>query len=291
MPQLRVHHSGDLDPRPVDGHAVRAVRPDLVELVDDPGAVLRVHQALGERAVAALDRPARQQRRQHRHARQVRVGVQADVEPFVQALVHELQQLARPPGVDLEVHGGVRQVQRAARAAGDVDHLGVAFERARAVTALVRTEIAAVAGDHGAQGGQLGGVGVHAGRVAQPGREAHCALFEPGGDERLHRLQLVLGRRAAVPAHGEHADGAVGDEVGRVGRDALVEPVEVVAHRAPREADALGAAVPGGDGLPHLRGGGLVHGRVAEPVLPEHLQGAALAELGEVLGVGQDGEL
>ncbi len=291
MPQPRLGDPGDLDPRPVDGHAVGAVGAELVELADDPGAHRRVGEALGERAVAARDRPARQERGQHRHARQVRVGVQADVEALVQALVDELQQFRAPPGVHLVVHGGVRQVQGAARAAGDRDHLGVALERPGAVAALVRPEEAAVSGDHFAQCDQLGGVGVHAGRVAQARRQAHRARFEAVRHERAHGLELGRGGRAVVPAHGEHPDGAVGDEVGGVRRGPLVDPVEVLADRAPGEVHVVRAAVPGGDGLPHLRRGRLVDRRVAEPVLSEHLQGAALAELGEVVVVGQDRQL
>jgi hypothetical protein len=72
----------------------------------------------------------------------------------------------------------VGEVQRAAGAARDVDHLLVGGERAGAVTAVVRAVIAPGARDGLAQRHELRGRGVHAGRVREAGGEAQRALVE-----------------------------------------------------------------------------------------------------------------
>src|SRR5690606_2464338 len=106
----------------------------------------------------------------------VGVGVQGDVGALGDGRVQQVEQVPPAAGVGCEVHGGVRQVQRAAGLPGQLDHLGVGLQGAGAVGAVVRAVVAAVGGDHPAQLGQFGAGGVHARGVGQAGGHADRAL-------------------------------------------------------------------------------------------------------------------
>ncbi|MGX1118375.1 hypothetical protein RKD37_003738 [Streptomyces ambofaciens] len=151
----------------------------------------------------------------------------------------------------------------------------------------MRAVVAAVRRHHPAQLGQLGVLGVHAGRVRQPRRHADRALLHALGDQAPHVLQLRLSGLPVVPADGEGAHRALRDQVGRVDRDAPVQPVQVLADRPPVEVDVVARAVPPGDRAAHLAEGAVVDRRVRQPVLADDLQGDALRGLGAVVGVPQ----
>ena len=71
-------------------------------------------------------------------ARQVGVGVHLDVDAVVAGRVDQGEQLARAPAVAGEAEVGVREVQRGARAARDLDRVRVALDRVQPVVAVVR---------------------------------------------------------------------------------------------------------------------------------------------------------
>ncbi len=70
-----------------------------------------------------------------------------------------------------------------------------------------------------------------------------------------------------------------------------VQPVEVLADRAPVEVDVVAGAVPAGDGGPHLAEGAVVDGRVRQAVLAEDFEGHALRGLRAVVRVAEQGEV
>ncbi len=257
--------------------------------VPDAGRRRRVGQPRRGRLGAALVGPARQHRGQRGAAGGVGVGVECDVGAVRERLVEQGQQLRGPSPVDAEVHGGVGEVQRAPGLAGERHHLRVGLQCTGAVGAVVRAVVAAVGRHHPAQLGQLGVRGVHARGVGQAGRHAHRALRHSLGDQAPHGRQFVRGGRAVLPAGGQHPDAALRDQIGRVdGRALAVDAVQVAADRAPVEVDVAAVAVPAGDRLPDRREGGVVGGRVGQPVLAEHLQGDPLGGLRGVLRVAQD---
>ena len=289
--QRRVAHPGDLDRLPLHRHAVAAVRAGDLQVVPDPLRRRLVREPPQDLLGAALARPARQQRHQGRAARGVRIGVQRDVGARVQRLVQQRQQLGRPALVHPEVHGGVRQMQRAARLPREGHHLRVRLQRAGAVGAVVRAVVAAVRRHHPAQLGQFGVRGVHPGRVRQPRRHPDRTLLHALRDQLPHPVQLFGRGLAVLPADGERAHRALRDQVRRVHRDAPVQPVQVLADRPPVEVHVVTRAVPPGDRLPHLAQRPVVHRRVRQPVLAEHFEGDALRGLRAVVGVAQQGEV
>ena len=104
--------------------------------------------------------------------------------------------------------------------------------------------------------------------------------------------RISVGRgRALVGADREQPQGALRHQVGGVGGDALVEPVEVLGDAAPGEVEIGRVAVPAGD-LPadHVKRG-IVDRRVGDSVLADHLGGHALADLREVAGIGEQAQV
>ena len=213
-------------------------------------------------------------------AGEVRIGVERDLDPVVARLVDHREQLGCAALVDLVAEVRMREVQRHARAARDLDAVGVGLQRALPVVAVVRRVVAAVLADDLEQRDDLVVVGVHPRRVGQAGREADRALLERLGQQPLHVRELVGGGRAVVGAHRDHPDRPVRREVGGVDRDPVgVEPVEVLADRPPAPVEAGRILVPGGE-LPaqlleHLVG----DRRVAEAVLADHVERHALLHL------------
>ena len=102
----------------------------------------------------------------------------------------------------------------------DVDHLGVRLQRALAVGAVVRAVVAAAARRRPRHSSTSSlGVGVHPRRVGQPGRHARPRpRASPVATRSFICVQLGGGRRAVVPADGEHPQRALRHQVGRVAR-------------------------------------------------------------------------
>ena len=109
----------------------------------------------------------------------------------------------------------MREVERDAGAARDLDAVRVRLERAAAVVAVVRRVEAAVLADDLEERDELVVVGVHPGRVGETGREPDRALLQRLGEQPLHVRELVVGRRPVVVAHRAHADRPVRREVRR----------------------------------------------------------------------------
>ena len=142
-------------------------------------------------------------------------------------------------------------------------------------------------GDDLAQRGKLSGVGVHAWGVGQSAGHPDGTLAESLREKVLHVLDLGGGGRALVGADREQPQGALGYQVGRVGGDALIEPVEVLGHGAPGEVQVRRVTVPSGDlAADHVQRG-VVDRRVGDSVLTDDLGGDSLADLREVAGVGE----
>ena len=213
-------------------------------------------------------------------AGEVGIRVERDLDPVVSRLIEHRQQLGRSTLVDREAEMGVREVQRHARTARDLDAVGIRLERAQPVVAVMRRVVPAVLTHDLEQRDELVVVGVHPRRVGQTGREADRALLERLGQQPLHVRQLVGRRRTVVVAHRAHADRPVRREVGGVDRDPVrVEPVEVLADRAPAPVEPGRILVPAGE-LPAQLLEHLVGDRgVAEAVLAEHVERHALVHL------------
>lgn len=116
------------------------------------------------------------------------------------------------------------------------------------------------------------------------------ALGHALGDHGAHPVELGGGGRAVLVAQDRHADVAVGDEVGGVGGGSMVDTVQVLTDAAPCVVQ-VGGAVPGGDLLADRFDGVVGDGGVSESVLAQDLKGDALADLGLVGGVCEEGEV
>ena len=287
-----IAHSGDLHGVPVDRDPMVPVAALDLHHLSDPGASVGFGQHLQGVLEVAGGGPARQQRRQGRGAGQVRVGVQGDVRPTFEGPVDQLQQLAGAPAVLGEVHGGVGQVHRASGALADLEHLPVGLEGSGPIGALVGAVVAAVRGDHLTQSHQLLGVCEHPGHVGQARGHPEGAFAHALVDLFAHRLQLRRGRRPAGGADHIHADRALWQQVGDVGGAAApVDLGQVLGDAAPAEIELGGHSVPAGDPVPHPGHGGVRDGCVGQAVLADHLGGHPLQGPGEVLTVGQHGQV
>ncbi|CAO0835742.1 hypothetical protein SMICM17S_12212 [Streptomyces microflavus] len=187
-------------------------------------------------------------------------------------------------------------MEGAAGVAGELHHLFVRFECARAVTAVVRAVVAPVAGHHPAELGEFGVLRVHPGGVGQAGRHADRALPHPLVHQLLHPGQFGVGGGAVLPADGVHPYRALRDEVGGVHGDALaaevaVQAVQVAADRAPVEVDVGAVTVPAGDGAADLGQRAVVRRRVRQAVLAQHFERDALCRLRAVVRVAQQRQI
>ena len=157
----------------------------------------------------------------------------------------------------------------------------------------MRGEEPAELADGRAQREQLGVVGVHAGGVGEPGRQADGPLGHRGAHDLLHRHDVVGARRHVLPPADQRPDHAVRDQVGRVAGDAptletTVEPVEVLPDGAPGEVEVRRIGVPAGDLLAEHGQRVVVDRRVGQAVLAQQLGRHPLADLGQVVGLQQD---
>lgn len=237
-------------------------------------------------------RPAGQQRGERRRTGEVRVGVEGDVDPGGERIVDEREQLGRASPVRGEVHGRVGEVHGAAGAASDADALGERGERAPPVPAGVGCPVTPVGGDDGAERLELRGVGVHAGGVGEPARHADGAGGERVGEDAAHAVELGCGGGPVGGAHREQAQVALRHQVRHVrAQRRRVERREIAGGVAPGERLVGEVAVPAGDLPPHQSQRGVVDRGVADAVLPEHLRGHTLAELRELGGVVEHGEV
>jgi len=179
-------------------------------------------------------------------------------------------------------------MDRAAGGARQVQHLRVRGQRTRAVRAGVRTVIAAARRNDLAECCEFAGVGVHARGVGQAAGHADRSCAETLGENLLHADDLVGSGGPIVGSDHQQSQGALRDQVRRVGGNALIEPVEVLTDGPPGEVEVGRVAVPAGDLSADLRQHRIVHRCVAQPVLAEHLGRHALADLGEMIWRGED---
>ncbi len=194
------------------------------------------------------------------------------------ALVDEREEVVGPAAVDREPEVRVRQVQRHLAAASDLDRVGVRLERVRAVVAVVRAVEPLALAYRLEQRDDLVVVGVHPRRVRQSRGEAEGALVERSGDEVLHLAKLSARGCPVVASHREHPDRPVWREVRDVHRyPGSVEPIEILADRAPAPVEPFRVAVPARKLHAELRERRVVHRRVAEPVLSADFERHPLA--------------
>ena len=153
--------------------------------------VVRVAQARERRRRAALLRPPGQQAREQGAAGAVGVLVEGDAVAALDLLEQRLDQ--RLVGERLQM----RDVQRRARAARDLEHLVDRLEQARALVADVRDERRAELRRHLGDGDELVRVGVGAGEVDEPEGEIRRAGLEAGAHLAPHPSSSsgVAGRR------------------------------------------------------------------------------------------------
>ena len=118
----------------------------------------------------------------------------------------------------------------------DPDRFGDRGEQHRRLAADVR-EVKPVARSHRCrERDQLGGLGVRAGRIHEPRREAESPRVHRLTEQPLHRPEVVRLCRSALEAHRRDAHRAVPDEVSDVdgGMD-RGERVEILRERLPSE--------------------------------------------------------
>lgn len=150
--------------------------------------------------------------------------------------------------------------------------------------------------DAAESGGFLGetdefvGGGVAAGRVVEAGRHAKGALFHAFTEHGPHVGDVGVGGGGIVPAHGADADRGVADDIGDVDGDLVVEHGEVLGDGGPGVGEGWGAVEAGVelDEVPEVIVGG--EGGVGVAVDAYEFGGDALADLGVVLGLGEDDE-
>ncbi len=182
-------------------------------------------------------------------------------------------------------------MQRAAGVAREFDHLRVRLQRARSVRPGVRGVEAADLGDHLAQRRKFSGVRVHAGGVGQSAGHADRTLAEALREKFLHVLDLGGRGRALIGTDREKPQCALWHQVGGVGGDPLIEPVEILRDAAPGEVQVRRIAVPAGDLAADHGQRGIVDRRVGDSVLADDLGGHALTDLREVAGVGEQPQI
>ena len=203
--------AGDHHDRPVDRHPVEAVGAGL-HVAADPRARLRVPEP-GERGLAAAGvRPRGQRGVEVRHAGEVGIRVERDLEASRPRLVDEREHLGGAAPVHREVHEGVSQVDGDARAAADLEARLVTLEGPGAVVSVMRLVVAAVGVDRLAEGDDLVVRPVHPRRVGEAGREPDRAVPHRLGHEMAHAGQLRRRRRAILEPDDGHADSAVADQ-------------------------------------------------------------------------------
>ncbi len=151
----------------------------------------------------------------------------------------------------------VRDVGRNAGRPGDVVNLAHADGGVRAVAPHVGDVNAVVRDDRLAERGDLAGIGVAAGDVIEPRRQADRPGVHPLAHQLLHGPQLIVAGGPRVQPHDLHPDVAVGDQVGHVDRHAAVEAGQVFVDRPPVVREAGRIAVEAGGVAPHVveRGG------------------------------------
>ena len=152
----------------------------------------------------------------------------------------------------------------------------------------MRAVVTAVLRDDLAELDEFGGVREHAGRVGETAAHPGRTLRESLGEQPLHLVDLGRGRGTVRSTDDHHPQGALRDQVRRVAGDALIEPVEISGHVGPGEVEVVRLPVPAGDLAPYGGPGGVVDRRERQPVLAEHLQRDALADLGRVVRIRQD---
>ena len=191
----------------------------------DPRAKLRVACARERRVGTALLRPRRQQRREERRARAVRVLVERRARVFDEREQRLDQRLVRE-------RLQVREMERRARAACDLDHLPDRLENAAALVADVRHDRRAELGRDLGDGDELVRVRVRAREVDEPERQHARTGLEREAHLAAH---LVEPRRHALAADDEVPHRAVPDRRHeRHRRPRRVERVEVLGEARPR---------------------------------------------------------
>ena len=241
-------------------------------------------EALQGRIRASLLRPARKDAREERRARAVRVLVERDRQLLARLLEH-LEQPRDHPLVGERLQ--MRDVERGARAARDVEHLADRVEQAGALVADVRNDRDSGGSRFLGDGDQLVGPGVRPGEVDEPEREHARAGVDRSPYVRAHLAQLRRRRGHVGRADDEVADRAVrgGRDEGRR-RSRPVERSEVLLDALPRplvRAGPLERAEVVASVAPPVSG----DGRRSEPVRADHLGREALRELRDLQRVDE----
>ncbi len=232
---------------------------------------VRIAHPSERRGRAALLRPCRQQAREQGAAGAVGVLVEAETRTL-DLLEQRLDQ--RLVGERLQV----REMQRGARAARDLEHLVDRLEQALTLVADVRDDRPAELRRHLGDGDELVGVRVGAGQVDEPEREVRRAGLEARPHLPLHLLQLICRRGPALAADHRVAGGAVANRRHeRDRRPRRVEGVEVLRERRPRPL-VRPRPFQRAQVVAPLRPAARRDGRRRESVRADHLRGHALRE-------------
>ena len=137
---------------------------------------------------------------------------------------------------------------------------------------------------------ELIGVGVAAGGIVEAGGQAEGALLQPLAQHGLHVGEIGVGGRFFVPAHGADTDGGVADDVGDVHGHLVIEHGQVLRHRGPTAGEGW-RPVQARVQLDEVQKVFVRRERRVGVAVDTHeLGGDALADLGMVLGLGEDDE-
>ena len=137
---------------------------------------------------------------------------------------------------------------------------------------------------------ELIGVGVAARGIVETGGQAKGALLQPLAHHGPHVGEIGVGGRFFVPPHGADSDGGVADDVGDVHGHLVIEHGQVLRHRGPTAGEGW-RPVQARVQLDEVQKVIVRRERRVGVAVDSHqLGGDALADLGMVLGFGQDHE-
>ena len=132
----------------------------------------------------------------------------------------------------------VRNLQRHARLPADMDRLGHGFQDRLPFTPHMGRVQALVAGHNPAQRDNLTRICEAAGRIDQPGGQAHGPGRHRLGQQRAHAIQLGGGGRPGVEAHDRHPQGPMAGQGTDVnGQTTVLQRIQVLVKGPPGPGD------------------------------------------------------